>query len=472
MTPPRMKTKGPEPWPHQVAALRDIHSRRGTLLWVPMGAGKSRIIVDYVQNAARGPVLILCPLKVVSVWPGEFAKYAVDEWSHHVHRLDSGTVADRAARLKTAYRNAAVGGFTYVAVLNYDVIHHQTMAAVLRSLKWDIVVLDECHRIKSPSGVTSRTAAKLCRPARKVIGLSGTPLSQGPFDIYGQARAIAPGHFGYRYAEFKARYGVWMTHPFPKLLRLQNMPEFEAKMAAFTFHVEDSVITLPEETDIRLACELPPAVAATYREFETELTADWEDDSISASNALVKALRLQQLAGGFFDPDDDGCPFLVHREKTQRVLDLLEDAEPADPFVIFCRFRAEIADLTTQITTNTGKPVYHLMGGQDTSPTWKQTPGGVLLVQISAGAEGVDFTHSRYCIYYSLCFSLKEYLQSRRRVNRPGQTRPVTYYHLVSSGTIDEDIYKALERKELTIDAIRRSVAQRRQRSATQRASR
>ena len=104
-----------------------------------------------------------------------------------------------------------------------------------------------------------------------------------------------------------------------------------------------------------------------------------------------------------------------------------------------------------------------MIGGQDTSEQWKQSSGGVILVQISAGAEGVDLTAARYCIYCSLCHSLKDYSQSRKRIHRPGQTRPVSYYHIVAEGTIDEEIYAALEAKEEVVESVRQRLRSRRQ---------
>jgi len=454
----------PKPWPHQMGALRFTYARRGSLLWLPMGAGKSRIVIDYAQNMPPGNTLILCPLKVVPVWPDEFAKYLAEPGLWTILPLDSGTVAERAALLNVPRETK-----NFVAVVNYDAARRDPMAKALLDISWDRIILDECHRIKAAGGKTSRYVAGLCKPCKKVIGLSGTPLSTGRkaargkliggwLDMYGQARAIAPGLFGYNHQQFKQRYGIWMTQPFPKLLDDANKAEFESKLNSICFHVDekDLAYSLPLYTDTVIPVSLPDTIRQSYDALERDFLAVIEDSTISVSNALVKQLRLQQMTGGYFLPDDAmPPPQLLHGSKLMAAMELIEDIGPEEKIVVFCKFRPEIAELEKLIWSSFKRPVYHLIGGLDTSAAWKHSSGGVLLVQISAGSEGVDLTAARYCIYYSLCHSLKDYQQSRKRVHRPGQRSVVSYYHLVCEGTIDRDIYNALSAKEEVVDGIK-----------------
>lgn len=465
-----MITKGPALWPHQRAALSFAFKRRGSILWLPMGAGKSRVVVDYIQNTEPGPTLILCPLKVIPVWPREFAKYS-DIPQASIQALDTGAVAERAHRLEcTSFPNV-------VAVINYDAARMEPLSKLLLKIPWSRIILDECHRIKSAGGQTSRFVAKLCKPCPKVIGLSGTPLTtgiKGPggtkiggwLDLYGQARAIVPGLFGYSHAAFKTRYGIWMQTPFPKLLRDNEhaKAELDAKMSSFIFHVgeDELALQLPETTDQRILVTLPHAVQKAYDRLEDELITGWEEDSVTASNALVKQLRLQQMAGGFLQADAQSEPTHIHDEKFDAIREVLEDIPADDRVVIFCRFKPEIAHLGEDCKTIKRK-VFHVMGGKDTSEEWKKTPGAVLLVQISAGSEGIDLTAARYCIYCSLCHSLKDYSQSRKRIHRPGQRRNVTYLHIVAEGTIDTAIYDALAAKEEVVESVRQTLRSRRQ---------
>jgi SNF2 family DNA or RNA helicase len=99
-----------------------------------------------------------------------------------------------------------------------------------------------------------------------------------------------------------------------------------------------------------------------------------------------------------------------------------------------------------------GRRYYELSGRINQLEDWKterpgDRPAGVIAVQIRAGGAGVDLTRACYCVYYSLGFSLGDYDQSRRRINRPGQTRPVRFYHLIANDTVDEKVYAALKAK-------------------------
>jgi Fe-S oxidoreductase len=99
-----------------------------------------------------------------------------------------------------------------------------------------------------------------------------------------------------------------------------------------------------------------------------------------------------------------------------------------------------------------------LSGEIDTESDWQEGKTQVLGVQYTSGSESVDFTKSRYCIYYSYTTSLAQYLQSKKRIHRPGQTRPVVYYHITAQLrkgiSIDEKIVTALKNKKDVVDYI------------------
>lgn len=465
-----MRTQGPKPWKHQLDSLSFAYRRRGSLLWLPMGAGKSRIVVDYVQNDCQGPVLIIAPHKVCPVWPGEFNKYFVGWSEDRILVLDRGTIAQRTKRLREHPR--------LITVINYDAVFRSPMKNALMEVEWDMIILDECHRIKAPSGVTSKYMSKLAYRKRKIIGLSGTPLSTGRRlpdgtligawqDIFGQARTICPYAFGWKWTEFKNTYGIWMKEPFPKLLKDINQEQFDEKLRSFCFHVkeEDLNLNLPEVVEQTIELELPDPVQKIYKDLEEEYVAEWQGNQLTASNALVKMLRLQQIAGGFIKLNDilevndndqvkktKGKTLALHTEKVDAISELLEDIAPSEKVVIFCKFTAEVKAIGE---IKTDRPKFFLVGGQNTSEDWKTSEGGVLIVQIQAGSEGVDLTAGRYCIYCSSCHSMKDYTQSKKRLHRPGQKRTVFYYYLVTQKTVDVLIYKATQAKIDAVDFLR-----------------
>jgi hypothetical protein len=449
-----------------------------------MGGGKSRIVVDYIQNTAQPDfrVLLVCPNKAVSnVWPEEFLTYAAPSFQYRLLLLHDMPIPERAQLLSSQIKSTDHSAL--VTIVNYEAAILLPLSKLLLSTAWHIVIMDESHRIKSPGGSQSRFMAKLCAKAPKILALSGTPMPQGPVDIYAQARAIAPSVFGTRFDTFQAQYCVMgpsgknptTGKPFPAFLshviqNYKNMADFDARLASFCFHVEPSVVeeSLPDFTDITITTPLPPDIQAAYNALETEMCAELDGQFLSVDNALVKQLRLAQLTAGHWWTPESNLSSQVHTAKVDAALELLTDSDPAEQWVIFARFRAEILSLKTAVRDRVGRPVFLLMGGADELSQWKPTKGAVLIVQIAAGAEAVSFVEARYQIYSTVTWSYSQYEQSRRRIRRHGQDRPVTYYHLIAPHTVDEDAHAALRRKANVIEAVRDGIRARARRTNPQ----
>jgi SNF2 family DNA or RNA helicase len=149
---------------------------------------------------------------------------------------------------------------------------------------------------------------------------------------------------------------------------------------------------------------------------------------------------------------DDGRYVRIDTSKRDMLRDTLQDIGD-EPAVVFCRFRADL-DAVHEACRSLDIHSYELSGRRDDLAAWRAGAGQVLAVQISAGGTGVDLTRARYALYYSLTFSLGEYDQSRSRIHRPGQKRPVEYIHLVTRHTVDEVIMRALEKRREVVDEI------------------
>ena len=121
--------------------------------------------------------------------------------------------------------------------------------------------------------------------------------------------------------------------------------------------------------------------------------------------------------------------------------------------MVFTRFLHDL-DVVAQAAEKLGRNCYEVSGRAKQLDQWSEEDGGVLAVQIQAGGLGLDLTKARYCIYYSLGFSLGDYLQSIARLHRHGQNSIVDYIHLVAAGTIDDIITRALAHKEDVVQAV------------------
>jgi SNF2 family DNA or RNA helicase len=167
----------------------------------------------------------------------------------------------------------------------------------------------------------------------------------------------------------------------------------------------------------------------------------------------VKLLRLRQITSGFVGTDD-GIKEVLDEGKTALLTELLQDLPSDVPVVVFGLFRWDL-DQIHEAAKRAHRTSAELSGRRKELETW-QAPDGppILAAQLASGGVGIDLTRAAYAIYFSVGFNLGEYQQSLARVHRPGQTRPVTYIHLLTKDTVDEKVHWALEHRQNVIETV------------------
>ncbi len=314
------------------------------------------------------------------------------------------------------------------------------------------VLVHNCHRLKAPGGKASMFFKRLRPHARHRVALTGTPLPHSLLDVYGPFRFLDVAIFGTSFHAFRQSFTIMGGYQNKQIVGFRNTEDFERRMSKITFRVGKEVLDLPPETHVTYYCELNAEARRIYRDLEEDLVARVLNGTVTAANALVKLLRLQQVAGGTLKTDD-GVLRRVDNAKQRLLSDTLEDIGADEPVVVFCRFHADL-DAVHEACEANGFSSLELSGRRDELRRWQAGEAQVLAVQISAGGVGVDLTRARYSTYYSLSFSLGEYDQSLSRVHRPGQTRPVEHIHLVARGTVDQRIMRALEKRAEVVESI------------------
>lgn len=450
---PLLKTK---PWKHQrEAACFCIEQQpEAAMLAMGMGCGKSLSVLYTVALEQHRTVLILCPKSVLGVWRREIERHFAGE--HTVLVLDKGTTKTKADQL----RRVRPHGVLFV-VVNYDTAWREPLANDLIAFRFDCVIADESHRLKAPGGKSSRWAGMLGRSVGRRVCLTGTPMPHSPLDLYGQFRFLAPQVFGTSFTRFRARYAL--THKdFPsKVMQWLNQDELQVKFHQQSFVcTADDVLDLPELTHNVRTCTLSAKSARVYRELEKDFVAQVEAGTVTIANALTKLLRLQQVTSGFVGGEgDDGERFVeqLGDDKAQLLSDLLSDTD--EPAVVFCRFRGDL-DAVERVASNLGRSYAELSGRRRDAIDEHANMVDVQIagVQIASGGVGIDLTRAALGIYYSLGFSLGDYLQSIARLHRPGQLRPTRLFHLVAEGTVDEAVYRALEKREEVVTSIMQEI--------------
>ena len=445
------------PWRHQAAAFsfcmehfgRGMH---GVLLSMWMGTGKSLVVCMLVLATSAKCVLIACPLRVVPVWLAQFERHVGTPLI--VVRLDeeAGSVAQKRELAEEKLKLAQARGIPFIAVINYDGVWRDPFAAWVEKVQWDVAVADECHRLKASSGKASIFFKRLRTRTTHRIGLSGTPMPHGPMDIYAQFRFLDISIFGPSFSAFRQTYAVMGGYQNKQIAGFQNLDQLERLMSKITFRAGKEVLDLPPATEVTYHCELTGEARRIYKDLEEDFVARVLDGTVTAANAMVKLLRLQQVTGGVV-PTDDGVVHRVDNSKQKLLVDTLEDIGTEEPVVVFCRFRADLSAIH-EACEEMKIASLELSGTRNEIERWQAGEAQLLAVQIDAGGEGVDMTRARYSIFFSVGFSLGKYEQAKARTHRPGQNKAVTHIHLVARNTVDVKIMRALEKRAEVVQSI------------------
>lgn len=455
---PNQTYTGPMPktmlWQHQLTALdKALSTPSGFYYAHDMGAGKSLTAIATMLRMECQKILIVCPKRVITSWRDQFERHA--QGMIVAAPLNKGTVTKRVETAKEWLRSYS----PCAIILNYEALIQPAMKEWLLKQQWDIIILDEAHRIKSPGGKQSKMVATLGRRAKYRLCLSGTPFPHGPLDIYAQFRFLAPDVFGTNYNQFKARYAITNPNMHDQVVEYINQDDLNAKFYSIADRVMTrDVIELPEERDEILYGDLSEKARKHYIELETLFWTELENmpdepSEVSINNVLTRTLRLQQITSGFVR-DDDGVDHQLDTTKADLLADLVEDMPQDEPLVLFAKFKHDL-DTIRRVMAQAGRPYGEISGRHDDYPAWQAGHLNTIGVQLQAGGEGLnDLVRARYGVYVSVSHSLKDFNQSRARLIRPGQKQNVVFYHLVCRNTIDESIYNALSSRQELITAL------------------
>ncbi len=314
------------------------------------------------------------------------------------------------------------------------------------------ILVHNCHRAKSVSGRASMFLKRFRRSAAYRLGLTGTPMPHGPMDIFAQFRFLDISIFGPSFTAFRAKYAVMGGYQRKEIVGYQFLAELEALMGEITFRVGSEVLDLPPATHVTYYCDLCPEARRIYRDLEKDFVADVKGGLVVANNALTRLNTLRRIANGVAKTDN-GIEHRVDDSKTRLLIDVLVDIGKDEPVAVFSYYHLDL-DAVHEACQKVGFTSLELSGRRDELKQWQDGGAQVLAVQLQAGGVGVNLTRARYCLYYSLSFSLGDYDQSQKRVHRPGQTRPVEYIHLVARNTVDVKIMRALAKRAQIVESI------------------
>lgn len=480
-----------KPYAHQVEGLKFLLSTGwgGALLMEPR-TGKTKIVIDYASILhTRGKVnrvLIFCPVSALGVWEEQIAENC--PYPYRITIFDRKT---RRGRLRKGIRVRAElprygDDVLDFVIMNYDAlstpgrvigksVDDEGNTTVRRSRsrggRYDIkrqvktwqpqlMVLDESHRIKSPSARKTTMLYTLRDvPDYRVI-MTGTVVTKKKriFDIYSQWKFLNPDRFAdMTFAEFKSKYGRWINrNGYQQWIRNINEKDLHTQIHFDSYSVtREECYDLPKQTSQIIPVELEES-ASVYDQMAEDMVAKIRSGEITeASIKLVQGLRLRQITSGITRtiPSADhprGRLVSVGTEKLRAWRDRIEDLMEADEKVVVgALWKADILRLR-QVCQRMKIPTYVIQGGmtkQAHVDAWKGfakiTGGAVFIGQPAAAGEAIDLSSASIMQWYSLTPSWVNFRQFSDRIAL--SDRPTFHEFFLATGTVDELLYETLQ---------------------------
>ena len=436
--------------------------------------GKTKVAIDYLSIlASAGKIdraVIIAPARVLDVWIEQFHEHC--PLRYHI------ILWDKDARKAPLPRVSGVYQLT-VLLVNYEAFG--TPGKKLRSgrrskttgrfanrkavINWldgkpAAGVLDESHKIKSPSGRASTMVVSMRPLFNYRLILTGTPVTKAKrtFDLYMQFKFLNPVRFAEwpTVDEFKNHFGRWTNrNGFPQFLRPRNTTQLNELLHEDSFIVkrEDCLDLPPKMPDVFRSVLLAERTADVYDTLAQEMVATLlegeKEHLIEASIPLVLTLRLTQITGGF-SKNSNGEIIQLGGEKLYVLEEILDEAvENDDKLVIAARFRAEL-DAIQALAERKGLPVFPIRGGlsrtesSDNVRAFREAEGAaVVVMNPQAGGVGIDLSTASHMVWYSLPTSWVDYTQACDRIALSQTSR--TYTYILAKHTVDEFLYDTLQ---------------------------
>ena len=319
-----------------------------------------------------------------------------------------------------------------IYVINYELAFRRPE---LTKLKDFTLMLDESSLIQNEQAKRSKFILKKLQP-KNVILLSGTPTGGKYENLYSQLKLLGWDINKTTYWNTYINYHFEDYGGFPVRVvdGYKNVDRLKRKMREHGCHFlkTEDVLDLPEQifTTIRVP------VSKEYRKFRKDRVVEVDGTQLVGDNTLTKMLYERQLCGTY------------SKEKLEAFKDLVESTE--DRLIVFYNFTSELDELL-QIANRCERQVSVVNGQYKNLYVYEGVENSITFIQYQAGAMGLNLQKANKIIYYSPPLSSELYEQSKKRINRIGQSRTCYYYNLTVTGSIEERIYKTLAmRKDFT----------------------
>lgn len=514
------------PYKHQEAALERYRKATAIPLFFDPGTGKTRtslLIAEAKFNDGDvDAVLVIAPNGVHKQWAVE----EIPKWLSHVN-----TTVQWRKNKKLFF----IPGALNIVCTNIE--QFSTKTRYLDYVAWatshrTMIILDEATRIKNPKAIRTQrllyefnTVVKrgktILKSEPKTVAraiLTGTPVTNGPFDVWAMFEFLQPGYFGVNWYGFQNKYGLFHAIQINgRVIRIlinedawaqihgctsfemanalhgvslatydyimsqdhyegpfRNVDKLRDKMLEIAMFVKiEDCIDMPDRVYNRKLLDMSAEQARVYHELETYFITTYKDEKVEAKSKLTAYIRLQQIASGFVSSEQ--CPEseledpppnkITWFDDTPKIDQLLVDVEetvgstdnPTGQVIVVCHFSAE-AERIFDSLSDAGYNCCLQTGWKKVGSIegFKNGKYSVMVANIRVISMGFNLQERcHHMIFYSNTFSLEDRIQVEARIYRAGQKHPCIYLDYVMKDTIDMKVYAALKQKKQLSDYIR-----------------
>ena len=442
-----------KPHDYQAYAINYIEEHPVAAVLLGLGMGKTIISLTAISELLFDSfeihkALIIGPLRVArDTWPMELAKW--EHLRHLTYAVAVGTLAERKAALA---RNADI-----------TIINRENVDWLVENggFDYDMVVIDELSSFKNHTAKRFKALMKVRPKVRRIVGLTGTPSSNGLMDLWAEFRLLDMGE---RLGKFITRYRE--CYFMPDKRNGQQVFSYRPRAGA-----EDEIYRRISDITISMKCtdhlKMPELISSQYevilsdderKQYERlkcELAVTLSAGEITVANAAALTNKLSQLANGAIY-DDAKHIIEFHSRKLDALEDIIESAN-GNPLLVAYWFRHDLERIAKRFE------VREIKTSKDITD-WNAGKIPVALIHPASAGHGLNLqSGGSTLVWFGLTWSLELYQQTNARLWRQGQTSgTVVIQHIIAKGTIDERVLRALSQKELTqnalIDAVKAEV--------------
>lgn len=449
------------PHEYQRYVIEYIKKNPVAAVFLDMGLGKTSITLTALNDLLFDSfdvhrILVVAPLRVArNTWSSEIKK-----WEHLQDLQYSIVVGTEKERMTALEKRADI----------YIINRENLQWLVEKSGKkfdYDMVVVDELSSFKNHEAKRFRAFMKVRPKVKRIVGLTGTPSSNGLMDLFAEFKLLDMGERlgrfigGYRINFFRPdKMNGPIVYSYKPIPGAENMIYNRISDITISMKATD-YLKMPELVSSRYEVKMDDKEKQKYVEFKKDLVLEIENGEITAANAASLSGKLSQMANGavYFD---DLSVVEIHDKKLDALEDIIEAAN-GKPVLVAYWFKHDLTRIMERLRKL--NVIYQKLDSDESIRKWNEKELQVGLIHPASAGHGLNLqSGGSTMVWFGLTWSLELYQQTVARLWRQGQTEnTVVIQHIVTSGTIDERILKALEQKDNTqsalIDAVKAEVS-------------